>query len=160
LIQPYDGKESVQQIAKVTVAGMVIEALGCLGVSAVQEGRNDILVDGRKISGLAQYVHGSHLCTHGSLLYDTDLEILTDVLLPSEEKLNPKGIRSIRSRVTNIKPYMETECSAGEFMSSLKEALLCGKEYSIHEVDKKELKHIKDICREKYGNRKWNFGEW
>jgi lipoate-protein ligase A len=159
IVLPYDGKEPVQQIAKVTVAGMIIEALGRMRVSAVQEGRNDILIDGRKISGLAQYLHGGHLCTHGSLLYDTDLEMLVNVLKPNEEKLKPKGIRSIRSRVTNIKPFMDTGCSVEEFINRLRQALLCGKDHSIHKPGENELEHINRIYHERYGNHTWNIGE-
>jgi len=90
------------KIHREKVAETVIKALDSIGVSAKQEGRNDILTDGKKISGLAQYTSANHICTHGSLLFDTDLELLSKVLIANESKLLPKGIASIRSRVTNI----------------------------------------------------------
>jgi len=109
-------------------AAMIIDALYNMGITAVQEGRNDILLDGKKISGLAQHTSPTHICTHGSLLYDTDLEMLTKVLIPNESKLKPKGITSIRSRVTNIKPYMKMNFTIDEFKLELKNELLSDKE--------------------------------
>jgi len=104
-------------------AAMIIDALLKMGITAVQEGRNDILLDGKKISGLAQHTSPTHICTHGSLLYDTDLEMLSKVLIPNESKLKPKGITSIRSRVTNIKPYMKNNFTIDEFKQALKKGL-------------------------------------
>jgi len=127
-----------------------------MGVPAVREGRNDILVDGRKISGLAQYTLGSHICTHGSLLYNTDLEILTGVLIANYEKLHPKGISSIRSRVTNIKPYMDKACTVNEFMVRLKKIMLNDTEFVMYELTDEELKEINSIYFEKYANKSWN----
>lgn len=158
VILPYDKITPVQQIANETVAGMIIGALATMGLTAVQEGRNDILLDGKKISGLAQYLTGDHLCTHGSLLYDTDLDILSKVLIANEEKLLPKGIRSIRSRVTNIKPYMDDKCSVDEFRERLKQALLSGKDHSVYILNNKELDFVSGIRRDKYTNPAWTFG--
>jgi len=142
-----------------TAAASIIEALGTMGVNAVQEGRNDILLEGRKISGLAQYVCGGFICTHGSLLYDTDLDMLTAVLVADETKLHPKGIQSIRSRVTNIKPYIKDgSFTAAEFKARLKAALLRDKMFKEYRFNGPELDRIEHIRREKYGNRSWTFG--
>jgi len=138
------------------VAATVIKALRKMGVPAVREGRNDILVEGKKISGLAQYSLGNHICTHGSLLYDTDIETLTDVLIANYDKLHPKGITSIRSRVTNIKPYMDKECPVNEFMASLRELLLDGKDFQIYKPTAGELSEVNHIYHTKYANDKWN----
>ena len=138
------------------VAASVISALIKMGVPAVREGRNDILLEGKKISGFAQYTSGSHVCTHGSLLYDTDLDTLTDVLIANEEKLRPKGIASIRSRVTNIKPYIKESKSVEDFLSTLKSILLEGIDYTIYEFNNDEITLIKHIYEEKYANQEWN----
>jgi len=140
------------------VASSIIDVLKKMGVPAKREGRNDILVEGKKVSGFAQYTSGSHVCTHGSLLYDADLEMLTRVLIPHEEKLQPKGIASIRSRVTNIKPYIHEEYSVSDFLKKLKSILLTGKEYSVYEFNDAERNTIERICDEKYGNPQWNIG--
>ena len=139
------------------VASSVINALGKMGVIAVREGRNDILIDGRKISGFAQYTSANHVCTHGSLLYDTDLDTLTDVLIANVAKLKPKGIASIRSRVTNIKPCIKEEYTVKEFIEALKNDLLKNQSYKVHEFNSMENDIINRIYNEKYANPEWNF---
>jgi lipoate-protein ligase A len=138
------------------VAASVINALGKIGVNAVREGRNDILIDGRKISGFAQYTSAKHVCTHGSLLYDTDLDTLTDVLIANTAKLQPKGIASIRSRVTNIKPYIKEKYAVDEFIGLLKKELIGNQHYNIYEFSSMENEIISRICNEKYANPEWN----
>jgi len=138
------------------LAASVIDALGNMGVTAVREGRNDILIEGRKISGFAQYTAANHVCTHGSLLYDTDLDTLTDVLIANTAKLQPKGIASIRSRVTNIKPYIKGNCTVDEFITILKNELLLNQSYTIHEFNSMENEIITRIYNEKYANPEWN----
>jgi len=141
------------------VAASVIRALNVMGVPAIREGRNDILVDGRKISGFAQYASGGHICTHGSLLFDTDLEILTKVLIANENKLRPKGIASIRSRVTNIKPYLDGVSGVVEFIGILREHLLGGNDPVVHLLSADELEEVKNIFNKKYSNREWNMSK-
>lgn len=139
------------------VAGEIIEALGKMGVSAVREGRNDILIDGCKISGFAQYTSGEHVCTHGSLLFNADLDTLTKVLIPNETKLKPKGIASIRSRVTNIKPYIKANFTVDDFIENLKGHLLSDKNYMVYKINTDELAKINTIYNNKYGNREWSY---
>jgi lipoate-protein ligase A len=138
------------------VAASVISALHKMGVPAVREGKNDLLLEGKKISGFAQYTSGSHVCTHGSLLFDTDLDTLTDVLIANEGKLQPKGIASIRSRVTNIKPYIKKSISVEGFINELKDLLLEGTDHTTHELSHKENELIKRIYNEKYTDQEWN----
>jgi lipoate-protein ligase A len=138
------------------LAASVIHALGKMGVTAVREGRNDILVAGRKISGFAQYTAANHVCTHGSLLYDTDLDTLTDVLIANTAKLQPKGIASIRSRVTNTKQYIKDNYTVNEFITKLKNEMLLNQNYTVHEFNSMENEIITRICNEKYANDEWN----
>ena len=140
---------------KEEVAASIIAALNKMGIPAVREGRNDILLNNRKISGFAQYTSGKHICTHGSLLFDTDLELLSDVLIVNEEKLFPKGITSIRSRVTNIKPFLGG-CSVNEFINLLKNTLLSGRDVSAYVLSDDEQDEINKIKNEKYANDEWN----
>lgn len=144
-------------IHRENAAVRIIKALASMGVNASREGKNDILLDGKKISGLAQYTVDNHICTHGSLLYNTDLETLTNVLIANESKLAPKGITSIRSRVTNIKPYMNTQLTTGEFIGKLKDILLSDNDYSIFLPTSDEIDKINKIAAEKYENRMWNY---
>ena len=85
----------------------VVEALKVLGVDAVFSGRNDILVDGRKVSGNAFHQLPDRSIVHGTLLYDTDLDALEEAIRPPVEKLERHGVASVRQRVRNLKEYLD-----------------------------------------------------
>ena len=82
------------------------EALRTLGVPAEKSGRNDILVEGRKISGNAFHQLPDRSIVHGTLLYSTDLEALTEAIRPPVEKLQRHGVESVRQRVMNLSEYV------------------------------------------------------
>jgi len=157
VIQPLQADCDSQEIAREHVAGSVAAALNKMGVPAKIEGRNDILVDRKKVSGFAQYARCGRLCTHGSLLYDTDLEMLACVLRADEEKIRSKALRSIRSRVTNIIGYMDSPCSLTEFLGLLKKHLLSGAEVARYMLTDHDLTEINDIYYKQYGDPDWTF---
>ena len=100
----------------------VVACLRSLGVPAVFSGRNDILAEGRKISGSAQCCMKDRTLFHGTLLFDLEMAMLEKVLTPGRAKIESKGVRSVRARVANLKeflPGMSTE----DFMSVLAEKL-------------------------------------
>ena len=82
------------------------DALRALGVPAEKSGRNDILVEGRKISGNAFHQLPDRSIVHGTLLYSTDLEALTEAIRPPVEKLQRHGVESVRQRVMNLSEYV------------------------------------------------------
>ena len=82
------------------------EALRALGVPAEKSGRNDILVEGRKVSGNAFHQLPDRSVVHGTLLYSTDLEALTEAIKPPVEKLQRHGVESVRQRVLNLAEYV------------------------------------------------------
>ena len=82
------------------------EALRALGVPAEKSGRNDIMVEGRKISGNAFHQLPDRSIVHGTLLYSTDLEALTEAIKPPTEKLQRHGVESVRQRVMNLSEYV------------------------------------------------------
>jgi len=153
VIQPLT---SDPKIHREETAGRIISVLEKMGIPAYREGRNDILLDGKKISGFAQYISGKHICTHGSLLYDADIDILTKVLIANTEKLQPKGITSIRSRVTNIRPYAKEDYHVEEFLKVLKGHLLSENDYKLYKLSPDELNNAEKIRKEKYENHDWN----
>lgn len=85
----------------------IIEALATLGVCAELSGRNDLLVDGKKFSGNAQHSSDKRTLHHGTLLYNSDLSVLSSVLSVDEEKIRSKGIKSTRSRVVNLSELID-----------------------------------------------------
>ncbi len=97
----------------------ILAALASLGVRAELSGRNDLLLDGKKFSGNAQYSANGRTLHHGTLLFDADLMAVARYLRPDEEKLSSKGIKSVRSRVTNLAPHLQISATTGEFISLL-----------------------------------------
>ena len=128
-------------------ASRLIYALGQMGVRAELSGRNDILVDGKKISGCAHACVGDRALYHGTLLFSADLSQMEDLLRYSEEKYRGRGIKSVSSRVENLSRWlgpMDTET----FLSRLREFLRdgCGS-YALSERD---VAAIDRLCLEKY----------
>lgn len=133
-------------------------ALQALGVPAELSGRNDILVDGLKVSGYAKRVYKDRLMVHGTLMYDVDMEHLVRSLTPTADKLASKGIASVRSRVANLKNYLPDIANVRE----LAQALECNlsrqyrdKEYLLS-VAQREA--ISVIAKTKFATPRWIYG--
>lgn len=97
---------------------VILKAVQKLGVSAEKSGRNDIMVDGKKFSGNAFYEQGTYCYHHGTLMVNVNLGELSKYLTVSKEKLQSKGVDSVRSRVTNLTDYVPDLTTCG-----LKQAL-------------------------------------
>lgn len=152
-------QDSVSNFKKFTEP--VIKGLQGLGVNAEFSGRNDITIEGKKFSGNAQYYHGNRLLHHGTILFNSDLSVVQEALNVKIDKIQSKGIKSIRSRVTNIYPYLENEISTEEFKDFLEKSILreensLGREYILNEDD---LNFIKNMMKERYLTWDWNYGE-
>ena len=94
------------------------EALRALGVPAEKSGRNDIMLEGRKISGNAFHQLPDRSIVHGTLLYSTDLEALTEAIRPPEEKLRRHGVESVRQRVLNLSEYVSSMTDPDDALKS------------------------------------------
>ena len=81
-------------------------------------GRNDVLIDGRKISGNAQYLWRERLLHHGTVLINADMSRLAKALKPDDKKIQSKGIKSVKSRVANLSEFVKIETE--EFRRGLK----------------------------------------
>ncbi|AEC02424.1 lipoate--protein ligase [Parasphaerochaeta coccoides] len=97
----------------------VIDALATLGVKAELSGRNDILIDGKKISGNAQRIANGRLMHHGTLLFDENLDDLVAALNVNPDKISSKGSKSVRSRVTNIREHLPKDMDIRQFWDAL-----------------------------------------
>lgn len=104
----------------------MVEALRSLGVPAELTGRNDIFVEGRKVSGYARRVSHNQEIIHGTLMYNVDLDTLTHVLDTPGSKMQAKGISSVKSRVANLKEYLPQFKSLDELQAALQEILSAG----------------------------------
>jgi len=159
LILPETEGKSPQEIVREIFAAPMVRALNKLGIPAEMAGRNDLLVDGRKFSGLAQYARKGRVCSHGSLLVDTDLDMLTRVLQVDPEKILSKAIQSVRSRVTNLSEHMDTPMSALDFWAMLEDKLKEEWDLQPYELSPSDLATIDTIYRQKFGNPDWTFGK-
>jgi lipoate-protein ligase A len=102
----------------------VLDALRKLGLAAAIDGRNDITINGKKVSGNSQYRQKDRIIHHGTLLFDVNLDNLENSLKVSHDKLAKKGVASVRSRVTNIKELLPSPLKMDEFKRLIKEALI------------------------------------
>ena len=137
----------------------VAAALASLGVEAAVSGRNDMTVDGLKFSGNSQYVKGGRVMHHGTLLYDSDLTVLGKALRPPEDKFTSKGLASVRSRVTNLRPYVREDLDADGFLARLREALLAMyPDMERSAPTPEELERAAELRRTVYSTWAWNFG--
>ena len=159
LILPETDGKSTQEIIRELFAAPMIRALNKLSIPAVMEGRNDLLVDGKKFSGMAQYARKGRVCSHGSLLVDTDLDTLARVLAVDAEKIASKAIPSVRSRVTNLCEHMDTPLSALDFWQLLEEKLAEEWQLKPYELTASDLVEIDQIYQKKFGNADWTFGK-
>lgn len=102
--------------------GMVMLALHKLGIEAVSTTHNDIMVGDHKVSGTACYHLADSTIVHGTMLYDTCMDYMLNAITPSHEKLQAKGIQSVRQRITLLKDYLTV--SLDEFKAGIR-ATLC-----------------------------------
>ncbi|MDR2295865.1 MAG: lipoate--protein ligase [Clostridiales Family XIII bacterium] len=157
VILPWTGTTDTREIIRRRVAGPIVDALADMGVPAGLEGRNDILANGKKVSGLAQYIKGGRICSHGSLLYDADLDLLARVLRADPEKIRGKAIRSVRSRVANLKEFMAENPSFEDFKAALKERLFAANEIRAYTLTRQDTEAVHAIRDRTYGTREWTW---
>ena len=131
-------------------------ALRALGVPAEVSGRNDILVDGRKCSGYAKRVSRDRLMIHGTLMYDVDIDTLSQVLATPRSKLSVAGISSVHSRVANLKAYLPQFEDIHAFQAAL-QALLAGADGKIS-LTEAQLARIEADAATKYRTWEWIYG--
>jgi len=133
------------------------DALRSLGVPAELSGRNDILVDGRKVSGYAKRVWHDRLMIHGTLMYDVDLETLKEALsVPGSKFETASGIASVHARVLNLRNLLPQFHDIVELQAALQEILAAGDtELLLEEAQQAEIDRI---AREKFATREWNLG--
>lgn len=137
----------------------IIKTLQEIGIIAEFSGRNDILIDGKKISGSAQCRIGDRILFHGTLLFDTNIEDLVNALNVSGIKISGKGIASVRSRVTNIKEHLNQTLDVKEFINAISASIR--KQFKVTDdyiVPQEILIEAEKLAEEKYRSNAWNYG--
>lgn len=143
-----------------TFSQPVIETLADLGVKAKFTGRNDLEINGKKFCGNAQAYYKGRMMHHGCLLFDVDMTVLGDALKVSKDKIESKGIKSVRARVTNIIDELPEKITVNEFsdkiLAKMKETYPDMTEYVLSED---ELAKIQKSADEQFGNWDWVYGK-
>ena len=142
--------------------GPVVEVLRSLGVPAEIGGRNDILVDGRKISGNAQFASHDRMFSHGTLLLDSDLDHITAALRPRPGKVESKGMKSVRSRVANISEFLAAPIDVDELRELILEQIFGTRDRSripTIPLDDADRRAIDELLEKKYRTWEWNYGQ-
>ncbi len=136
----------------------VVETLNALGVPAEFTGRNDILVNGMKISGNSQYVKQGRVMHHGCIMLSTDLSRVADALKVREAKFSSRNSKSVRSRVTTINAQAPREITMEEFKTALKERILGTGEVENYRLTDRDEQAIMELRNAKYSTWEWNYG--
>ena len=138
----------------------IIETLAELGVKAEFTGRNDLEIDGQKFCGNAQAYIKDRVMHHGCLLFDVNFAELANALKVSKDKIESKGVKSVRSRVTNILPHLKEPITVKQFgekiMEYMKKHYPDMQEYKFSD---EELKIIEKNAEEKHRNWDWVYGK-
>ncbi len=139
----------------------IVNVLQKLGVPAEFNSRNDIAIEGKKFSGNAQLLYRDRVLHHGTILFNANLDIVQETLKVKADKIESKGVKSIRSRVTNIVDYLPEPVSINEFKQYLLKELF-------HELGHSEVKEyvltdedqarIKQLMAERFNQWEWNYG--
>ncbi|MFB6465244.1 lipoate--protein ligase [Cytobacillus sp. Hz8] len=138
----------------------VVAALKQLGVNAELSGRNDLVVDGRKISGNAQFSTRGRMFSHGTLMLDSEIDHVVSALKVKKDKIESKGIKSIRSRVANISEFLPEKISIEEFRSVLLNSIFHDSdEIPQYHLTNEDWKKIHELSKSRYQQWEWNYGK-
>ena len=135
----------------------IVDALKALGLDAEASGRNDILVEGRKVSGTAQRLSGGRILHHGTLLFDADPSMVAGALNVDPEKFRSKSAKSVRSRIGNIRDFLKEDMDLPAFWAYLKTAL-AGSGLEQTALEPEELTEVQTLKTGKYDTWEWTFG--
>ncbi|MDH6364577.1 lipoate-protein ligase A [Enterococcus sp. PF1-24] len=162
-IMPDDGN-SFRDFAKFTQP--VIDALQELGIEGAElKGRNDLVINDLKFSGNAMYATAGRMFAHGTIMFDSDIDEVVKALKVSPDKIASKGIKSIRSRVTNIKPFLPKDkqtMTTHEFRQNILLKIFGVtklEEVKTYQLTTSDWQKINKIADELYRNWDWNYGK-
>ncbi len=136
----------------------IAQALNQLGVPAEVNGRNDITIEGRKFSGNSQYIRNKRIMHHGTMMFDSDLSVVSACLNVSRDKIESKGVKSVRSRVTNIREYLNQDITLKQYKELLLHYMEQETPMTRHAFTPEELARAEEIKAARYARWEWNYG--
>lgn len=137
----------------------IVEVLQTLGVNAKFEGRNDITIDGMKISGNAEHIYKNKILHHGTLLFSSEMKNVSEALRVNPLKFKDKAVKSVPKRVTNISDHLPNPMTIDEFTHKIMDYVVkTTPNARMYEFTEEDLKKIGEIRDKKYATYEWNFG--
>lgn len=138
----------------------VVNLLNKLDVPAKLEGRNDLLIDGKKFSGNAKLGRNGKMIQHGTILINSEMSVLSDALKVNPLKFKDKAVKSNRARVTNLIHYLPEQVDSTEQFKHLlmNEMMALNPNSTIYQLTDEDLKGIEKLIEDKYSTWDWNFG--
>lgn len=138
----------------------VVDALSKLGVNAELSGRNDILAEGRKVSGNAQFATKGRMFSHGTLMFNLNIDAVVNSLKVKQDKIESKGIKSVRSRVANISDFLQEPMTIEQFRMEILKSIFGGEDkIQYYELSDEDWEKIHQISEERYQKWEWNYGK-
>jgi lipoate-protein ligase A len=151
-----NGREDIHNFAKFT--GPVIRVLRELGVDAELRGKSDIFAHGKKVSGNAQYSARQRMFSHGTLLYDTDIEQMLKALNPRQQQIESRAVQSVRNFVTNIRELLTEDLTIEALKMKLLVGIFGAEEIPTYELTPADWQQIETIAAARYQLWEWNIG--
>lgn len=137
----------------------VVEALSSFGLEIEIKGRNDMLLDGKKISGSAQRLAENRILHHGTLLINSDLNMLQKVLNVKADKISSKGIKSVKSRVTNLQDNTSEILQIESVKSALINSFAKSQNVNHIHLEKEDIDNISSLAENKYRSWEWTYAK-
>jgi len=142
-----------------TLLAPIVDTLRHLGVPARMTERNNILVDGKKVSGNSQHTNMRRMLSHGTLLFESELDVLQQVLDSNLKITESRAVTSIKSKVTNICDYLRQPMTVEAFRTGIKGALADAfGEMIEYRISAEEKEAVRRLAEEKYRSWHWTFG--
>lgn len=136
----------------------IFDFLNLMGISARINERNNILIDGKKISGNAEHLTKKRTLHHGTLLFSTDLKILDRVLESNYSHYHDKSVKSVEAKVTNILPYLSSPINIQIFRNYLVDYMLKKFDGELVDLHEQEMMAVFRLSLEKYSQTEWIYG--
>jgi len=137
----------------------IVDALRSLGVPTEFSGRNDLVIDGKKISGNAMMFYENRVLEHGTLLFSSQMADVANALKVDPSKFDDKAVKSVRSRVTNISEHLPEPMTVLQFRDYLMDFIMKQNQMTeLQNLTGEEEAMVKELMTKKYQTWEWNYG--
>ena len=150
------GRQHIHDFARFT--DPVVRVLADLGIEAELRQQSSLFVGEKKISGNAQYAAKGRMFSHGTLLFDTDLEMMLKALNPRQVQIESKAVQSVRNFVANIRELLDSQMTIQELRQRLLEGIFEGTEIPTYQLNENDWQQIEQLTADRYRQWDWNYG--